>query len=222
MIDAQERTLSKVPAVTLGFWLIKILATTLGETGGDTVTMTLDWGYLAGTALFAVILVPWSSHRSCQAVPPGPVLGDHRRLDDLRHDHGRFRRPLPRDRLHGWLGPAARLPRGRARALVRRRGAVSVDTVSTPRVEMFYWVTITFSQTLGTALGDWIADTGGLGYEGGALVFGSRHGGGGGALLPDAGLARRVVLGRLHPDPAARGDGGRLPRQAGRAMAAWT
>ena len=90
-----------------------------------------------------------------------------------------------------------------------------MNTVSTPRVEAFYWAAITFSQTLGTALGDWIADTGGLGYEGGALVFAAGLAVVAAALLVDQHLARDAVLGSLHSDPTARRDRRRFPRQAG-------
>lgn len=174
MTDAQERALSKVPAVTLGFWIIKILATTLGETGGDTVTMTFDWGYLAGTALFAVILVAlvvaqilakrfhpalyWATIVASTTF--GTTMADF----------------ADRSLGIGYTGGSTLLLACLAAVLAlwyRTEGTVSVDTVSTPRVEAFYWAAITFSQTLGTALGDWLADTGGLGYEGGALVFGA-------------------------------------------------
>lgn len=167
-----ERALSKVPAVTLGFWVIKILATTLGETGGDTVTMTLGWGYLAGTALFAVILVAlvfaqilakrfhaalyWATIVASTTF--GTTMADF----------------ADRSLGIGYTGGSALLLTCLAAVLglwYATEGTVSVNTVSTPRVEAFYWAAITFSQTLGTALGDWLADTGGLGYEGGALVF---------------------------------------------------
>ena len=172
MDDRHERTLSKVPEVTLGFWTIKILATTLGETGGDTVTMTLDWGYLAGTALFAVLLVAlvvaqiiskrfhpvlyWSTIVASTTF--GTTMADF----------------ADRSLGIGYTGGSTLLLACLAAVLglwYATEGTVSVDTVSTPRVEAFYWGAITFSQTLGTALGDWLADTGGLGYEGGALVF---------------------------------------------------
>ena len=174
MNDALKReALSKVPEVTLAFWIIKIAATTLGETGGDTVTMTLNWGYLVGTAIFfglLVVLVVGADSR--QEVPPVPLLGDDRRLDHLRHDDGRFCRPLARHRLYRRLDVAVRCCLMAVLGLwYWSEGTISVDTVSTPKVEAFYWAAITFSQTLGTALGDWMADTGGLGYEGGALVF---------------------------------------------------
>ncbi len=172
MTDSRERVLGKVPAVTLGFWIIKILATTLGETGGDTVTMTLGWGYLAGTALFAAVLVAlvvaqilskrfhpvlyWATIIASTTF--GTTMADF----------------ADRSLGIGYTGGSTLLLVCLAAVLAlwyQREGTVSVNTVSTPRTEAFYWAAITFSQTLGTALGDWLADTGGLGYEGGALVF---------------------------------------------------
>ncbi len=167
-----DRTLSKVPAVTLGFWLIKILATTLGETGGDTVTMTLNWGYLAGVALFAAALVAlvvaqirarafnaWLYWATIVASTTfGTAMADF----------------ADRSLGIGYTGGSTLLACCLLAVLglwYWSEGTVSVNTVSTPRVEAFYWATITLSQTLGTALGDWVADTGGLGYAGGALVF---------------------------------------------------
>ncbi|QEE39872.1 MULTISPECIES: hypothetical protein [unclassified Methylobacterium] len=174
MNDTLERTLSKVPEVTLGFWIIKILATTLGETGGDTVTMTLNWGYLAGTALFGVVLLGlvvaqvmakrfnpvlyWSTIVASTTF--GTTMADF----------------ADRSLGIGYTGGSALLLACLAAVLwlwYASEGTVSVETVSTPRIEAFYWGAITFSQTLGTALGDWLADTGGLGYQGGALVFGA-------------------------------------------------
>lgn len=174
MNDTLERTLSKVPEVTLGFWVIKILATTLGETGGDTVTMTLNWGYLAGTVLFGVVLLGlvvaqimakrfnpvlyWSTIVASTTF--GTTMADF----------------ADRSLGIGYTGGSALLLACLAAVLwlwYASEGTVSVDTVSTPRIEAFYWGAITFSQTLGTALGDWLADTGGLGYQGGALVFGA-------------------------------------------------
>ncbi|MGD1112418.1 MAG: hypothetical protein ABR885_19615, partial [Mycobacterium sp.] len=172
MNDATKQALTKVPAVTLGFWVIKILATTLGETGGDTVTMTLNWGYAAGVALFGVALVSlvaaqifakrfhatlyWATIVASTTF--GTVLADFAdRSLGISYTGGSL---LLLCCLLATLG------------LWRwSQGSVSVNTVSTPKVEAFYWATITFSQTLGTALGDWLADTGGLGYERGALVF---------------------------------------------------
>jgi uncharacterized membrane-anchored protein len=164
--------LSKVPEVTLGFWVIKIAATTLGETGGDAVTMTLGLGYLVGTAIFAgLLVVAVSAQVSAKRFHPflywavivatttaGTTLADF----------------CDRSLGIGYTGGSSLLF-GLLMATLGlwywSLGSVSVDTVTTPKVEMFYWATIMFSQTLGTALGDWMADTTGLGYEGGALVF---------------------------------------------------
>src|SRR5690349_13250183 len=168
-----ERTLSKVPEVTLIFWIIKIAATTLGETGGDSVTMTLNWGYLTGTLLFLAVLVAlviaqilanrfhpvlyWATIVASTTF--GTTMADF----------------ADRSLGIGYTGGSTLLCMLLMLTLAAwywSEGSVSVNTVSTPRVEAFYWAAITFSQTLGTALGDWSADTGGLGYEGGALVFG--------------------------------------------------
>lgn len=172
MNRVKEEALSKVPEVTLGFWIIKILATTLGETGGDTVTMTLKWGYLPGTALFAAVLVllviveirakrfhPFLYWATIVASTTfGTTMADF----------------ADRSLGIGYTGGSTLLFLCLTTVLglwYWSQGTVSVNTVSTPKVEAFYWGAITFSQTLGTALGDWLADTGGLGYEGGALVF---------------------------------------------------
>ncbi|MCJ2102269.1 hypothetical protein [Methylobacterium sp. E-046] len=167
-----ERTLSKVPEVTLGFWVIKILATTLGETGGDTVTMTLNWGYLAGTLLFAVVLlglvVAQIMARRFNPVLYWSTIVASTTFGTTMADFA------DRSLGIGYTGGSTLLLACLAAVLwlwYASEGTVSVDTVSTPRVEAFYWGAITFSQTLGTALGDWLADTGGLGYQGGALVF---------------------------------------------------
>ena len=181
MNDVTKQALIKVPAVTLGFWVIKILATTLGETGGDTVTMTIlhadtlkNWGYLIGVAIFGIALVAlvlaqflakrfhpglyWATIVASTTF--GTTLADFAdRSLGIGYTGGSL---LLLGCLLGTLG-----------LWHWSEGTVSVNTVSTPRVEAFYWITITFSQTLGTALGDWLADTGGLGYEGGALVFGA-------------------------------------------------
>lgn len=164
--------LSKVPEVTLGFWIIKIFATTLGETGGDAVTMTLGFGYLIGTAIFAAILVvAVSAQISARRFHPflywfvivatttaGTTLADF----------------CDRSLGIGYAGGSSILFLLLMATLALwywSLGSVAVETVTTPKVEMFYWATIMFSQTLGTALGDWMADSTGLGYEGGALVF---------------------------------------------------
>jgi uncharacterized membrane-anchored protein len=163
---------SKVPAVTLGFWIIKILATTLGETAGDTVTMSMDLGYLAGTAIFLsvfLILVIFQI-RARRYSPPlywativasttaGTTMADF----------------ADRSLGVGYAGGSAILLGCVVATLALWRwkeGSVSVNAIATPRVEGFYWATITFSQTLGTALGDWTADDTGLGYVGAALIF---------------------------------------------------
>jgi uncharacterized membrane-anchored protein len=163
---------SKVPEITLLFWVLKVAATTLGETGGDAVTMSLDWGYLAGTALFAAVFAvcvaaqvaakrfhPWLYWLTIVATTTvGTTLADF----------------ADRSLGIGYVGGSSLLFALLIATLVlwyRTMGSVSVDTVSTPAVELFYWTTILFSQTLGTALGDFLADTSGLGYAGGALVF---------------------------------------------------
>src|SRR5437868_8490689 len=168
--ELARHTLTKVPAVTLGFWIIKILATTLGETGGDTVTMTwlgettphpVPNGYLIGTAIFGVLLVvlvvaqirarnfnPWLYWATIVASTTcGTTLADFA------------------DRSLGIGYPGGSLlllacVLGSLLAWQRTLGTIDVNTVSTPRAETFYSITITFSQTLGTALGDWIADAG--------------------------------------------------------------
>ena len=169
-----ERALSKVPAVTLGFWLIKILATTLGETGGDTVTMTMNWGYLAGSGLFLALLAAlivlqirarrfhpllyWAT--IVASTTAGTTMADF----------------ADRSLGIGYAGGAALLLTSVLLVLglwYRAEGTISVDTVNKPKVEAFYWAAITLSQTLGTALGDWMADDTGLGYVGGAAVFGA-------------------------------------------------
>jgi uncharacterized membrane-anchored protein len=169
---AIEAGLSKVPAVTLGFWIIKIAATTLGETGGDAVTMTMGLGYLIGTAIFAAIfLLSVAAQISARKFHPflywfvivatttaGTTLADF----------------ADRSLGIGYIGGTSILLASLIAVLALWKwslGSVSVDTVATPRVEGFYWATIMVSQTLGTALGDWMADSTGLGYEGGALVF---------------------------------------------------
>ena len=167
-------SLTKVPEVTLTFWIIKIAATTLGETGGDSVTMTLKWGYLVGTAIFIALLVAlvvaqiaakrfhpflyWAT--IVASTTAGTTMADF----------------ADRSLGIGYTGGSTILFLCLMAVLglwYRSLGSISVETVSTPKVEAFYWAAITFSQTLGTALGDWAADTGGLGYEGGALVFGA-------------------------------------------------
>jgi uncharacterized membrane-anchored protein len=164
--------LSKVPEVTLVFWVIKIAATTLGETGGDAVSMSMNLGYLLGTAIFAVLfalavsaqiaaarfrpLLYWITIIATTTV--GTTLADF----------------TDRSLGIGYAGGSAMLLAlllGSLFVWHRTLGSIAVNTVSSPPAEMFYWLTIMFSQTLGTALGDWTADTAGLGYTGSALIF---------------------------------------------------
>jgi len=168
-----EFVASKAPAVTLGFWIVKILATTLGETGGDTVTMTLDWGYLAGTALFlgllAVLVVVQIRAKAFHPALYWATIVASTTAGTTMADFA------DRSLGIGYAGGSSVLLALVILSLGAWRwveGTVSVDSVTTPRAEAFYWLTITFSQTLGTALGDWMADDTGLGYLGGAAVFG--------------------------------------------------
>jgi uncharacterized membrane-anchored protein len=172
MVLAENQAYTKVPEVTLVFWIIKIAATTLGETGGDTVTMTLNWGYLAGTALFLsilVVLVAWqiAAERFYPFLYWGTIVASTT-FGTTMADFA------DRSLGIGYTGGSSLLFCCLLAILAlwyRSEGSISVETVATPRVEAFYWAAITFSQTLGTALGDWMADSTGLGYEGGALVF---------------------------------------------------
>ena len=163
---------SKVPEVTLIFWLIKILATTLGETGGDAVSMSMDLGYALSSLIFiGIFVVAVVIQISARAFHPllywfvviatttaGTTMADF----------------ADRSLGIGYPGGASLLGLLLMISLAvwyRSEGTISVSAISAPRAETFYWVSILFSQTLGTALGDWMADTNGLGYEGGALVF---------------------------------------------------
>jgi uncharacterized membrane-anchored protein len=174
MNDTSERLVSKVPEVTLIFWIIKIAATTLGETAGDAVSMSMHLGYLVGTGIFAAIfLLAVAAQIKAKQFHPilywttiiatttaGTTLADF----------------ADRSLGIGYSGGALLLfvlLMGSLAIWYRALGSVSIDSVSSPRSEIFYWVTIMFSQTLGTALGDWTASTAGLGYEGGAIVFGA-------------------------------------------------
>lgn len=174
MTPTQDRALSKVPEVTLGFWIIKIAATTLGETGGDAVSMSMNLGYLVGTAIFAAAFLAavvaqvkaktfhpflyWLTIIATTTV--GTTLADF----------------ADRSLGIGYAGGSSLLLAlllGSLFVWHRTLGSVSVSTVSSPAAETFYWITIMFSQTLGTALGDWTADTAGMGYAGAAAVFGA-------------------------------------------------
>ena len=172
MHEFNVASVSKVPEVTVTFWIIKILATTLGETAGDAVSMSLDLGYLVGSMIFVsafalAVLVqisardfrPWLYWLTIIATTTvGTTLADY----------------ATRSLGIGYAGGSAILLSLLLASLwiwYRNTGSLAVGSVSSPRTEIFYWVTIMFSQTLGTALGDWTADTAGLGFEGGALIF---------------------------------------------------
>jgi uncharacterized membrane-anchored protein len=166
------KAVSKVPEVTLGFWIIKIAATTLGETGGDSVTMTLNWGYLAGTALFVgvliVLVIAQIGAKKFHPVLYWATIVASTTFGTAMADFA------DRSLGIGYTGGSTLLVAclmGMLGLWYWSQGTISVTTVNTPKVEAFYWATITFSQTLGTALGDWIADTGGFGFSGGALMF---------------------------------------------------
>jgi len=172
MSSIVERGLAKVPAVTLGFWVIKVAATTLGETGGDAVSMSMQLGYAIASCIFiGVFVVAVAAQIAAKRFHPflywavivatttaGTTMADYadRSLGIGYAGGSSILFVLLIASLGVWYWAA---------------GTVSVDTITSPRIEKFYWITILFSQTLGTALGDWVADTTGLGYEGGALVF---------------------------------------------------
>ena len=172
MNNTTERTLSKVPEITLIFWIIKIAATTLGETAGDAVSMSMNLGYLVGTGLFAAIfLVAAGVQIKAKSFHPLLYWGTIIATTTVGTTLADF---ADRSLGIGYAGGASILFALVMASLAiwhRTLGTVSVDTVSSPKAEMFYWVTIMFSQTLGTALGDWTADTASFGYIGGAMVF---------------------------------------------------
>lgn len=172
--ENMSTSLSKVPELTLIFWVIKIFATTLGETGGDAVSMSMNLGYLVGTAIFAIIFlvavaiqiktprfhpfIYWTTIIATTTV--GTTMADF----------------ATRSLGIGYTGGSAlllTLLMGSLFVWHRALGSISVDSVSTPKAELFYWVTIMFSQTLGTALGDWTADSMQFGYGGSAVIFGA-------------------------------------------------
>jgi len=174
MAGLDRATLSKIPEVTLGFWIVKIIATTLGETGGDALSMSLNLGYAVSSlifiALFAALVAAQISARAFHAFLYWAVIVATTTAGTTMADFA------DRSLGIGYPGGAAILFVLLMASLAlwyRVEGSVSVDTVASPRIEMFYWATILFSQTLGTALGDWMADTNGLGYSRGALVFGA-------------------------------------------------
>ena len=169
--------ISKVPQVTLGFWIIKVAATTLGETGGDWVTMSLNVGYLIGSAIFAVIFIGLVSGQiKAERFNPFLYWATIIATTTLGTTIADF---FDRSLGVGYPGGAAIVLALLLASLAiwyKVEGTVSVQSITTPKAEWFYWITILFSQTLGTALGDWVAgkDRGGLGlgYEYGALIFG--------------------------------------------------
>ena len=170
----KQNDFSKVPEVTLIFWIIKILATTLGETGGDAVSMSMNLGYLVGTGIFAVIFMVavgvQISARKFHPVLYWTTIVATTTVGTTMADFA------DRSLGIGYAGGTAILLTLLMASLFiwhRTLGSVAVDTVSSPKSEVFYWVTIMFSQTLGTALGDWTADTAGIGYGDGVIVFGA-------------------------------------------------
>jgi uncharacterized membrane-anchored protein len=165
---------SKVPEVTLTFWVIKILATTLGETGGDAVSMSMNLGYAVSSLIFiGIFLLAVAAQISAKAFHPLPYWFVILATTTAGTTMADF---ADRSLGVGYAGGALTLFVLLIASLgiwYGVAGSVSVSTIVKPKIEIFYWVTILFSQTLGTALGDWVADTNGLGYEGGALVFGA-------------------------------------------------
>lgn len=171
--DISTSRFAKVPEVTFGFWVIKIAATTLGETAGDAVSMSMNLGYLVGTFIFMAVFLAavaaqiasitfrpflyWTTIVATTTV--GTTLADF----------------ADRSLGIGYTGGSSLLLTLLLATLFawhRTLGSVSIGTVTTPKAEALYWLTIMFSQTLGTALGDWTSDTAGLGYAGAAIVFG--------------------------------------------------
>jgi len=169
-----RQALIKVPEVTLAFWIIKIAATTLGETGGDALSMSMNLGYLVSTAIFAVVfLIAVSAQIRARTYRPAMYWVTIVATTTVGTTLADF---ADRSLGIGYAGGSALLLALLLLSLAvwyRSMGTVSVDTVNSPKAELFYWVTIMFSQTLGTALGDWTADTIGLGYTGGIVVFGA-------------------------------------------------
>src|ERR1700720_81640 len=174
MSENTKSDLSKVPAVTLTFWVVKILATTLGETGGDAVSMSMNLGYVIASiiflGIFAAVVAAQIAANSFYPFLYWAVIVATTTLGTTLADFA------DRSLGIGYAGGSSLLFILLMASLgiwYKSVGSVSVETITSPKVEMFYWGTILFSQTLGTALGDWMADTNRVGYEGGALVFGT-------------------------------------------------
>lgn len=174
MKATSDDLLSKVPEVTFIFWVIKVAATTFGETAGDAVSMSLNLGYLIGTLIFAAIfagaVVAQIAAREFRPFLYWATIIASTTVGTTMADF------VDRSLGIGYAGGTTLLIALLTMSLFvwyRTLGSISIDTVSSPKSEMFYWVTIMLSQTLGTALGDWSADTAGLGYIGGAVLFGA-------------------------------------------------
>lgn len=172
MNDFEDDAMNKVPALTLGFWIIKILATTLGEVGGNALSQTMGFGYLASTAIFgAFLIVTVIAQIRAERFHPflyWTVIAATTLAGTTMADL--FDRSLG----IGYLGGSLSLfflVLATLALWYRSTGSVAINTVTTPKVESFYWATIMFSQTLGTALGDWMADSTPLGYNGSALLI---------------------------------------------------
>jgi len=174
MFENTQNASTKVPAVTLTFWVIKILATTLGETGGDAVSMSMNLGYVIASIIFLGIFASLvAAQIAAKSFHPFLYWGAIVATTTLGTTLADF---ADRSLGIGYAGGSSLLfilLMGSLLIWYKSAGSISVETIVSPKVEMFYWSTILFSQTLGTALGDWMADTNGLGYEGGAIVFGA-------------------------------------------------
>jgi uncharacterized membrane-anchored protein len=172
-LQTSQTALSKVPEVTLLFWILKIAATTLGETGGDAVTMSMSLGYLVGSMIFAALFtVMVVSQVSARAFHPWLYWATIIATTTLGTTVADF---ADRSLGIGYAGGVTLLSTLLVLSLIvwyRVAGSVSASSITTRKAESFYWITIMFSQTLGTALGDWTADSAGLGFGGGALLFG--------------------------------------------------
>lgn len=169
-----SKALSKVPEVTLLFWIIKIAATTLGETAGDALSMSLNLGYILSTCIFTFIFIGFVSIQiKAKEYKPFLYWATIISTTTLGTTIADF---VDRSLSIGYLGGSIILLILLASSLTiwyYTCGNIAVSSVQSPRTEAFYWLTIMFSQTLGTALGDWTADTQGLGYTSAALIFGS-------------------------------------------------
>lgn len=168
-----KNVISKVPEVTLLFWVIKIVATTLGETGGDALSMSMELGYLLSSVIFSVIFaIAVFAQIKAKAFSPTLYWTTIIATTTLGTTIADF---ATRSIGIGYAGGSTLLFMLLIASLFiwyRSIGTIAVESINTPKAEMFYWVTIMFSQTLGTALGDWVADTPELGYLGAAMVFG--------------------------------------------------